>query len=78
MRRPMPGQELRGKLTEESTTNSTSNVSDDGDRQNMIFPTKNIMQLEWILAGTAIDRITFVVFCFIFTIMEIIYINQVG
>jgi len=78
MRRPMPGQELRGKLTEESTTNSTSNVSDDGDRQNMIFPTKNIIQLEWILAGTAIDRITFVVFCFIFTIMEIIYINQVG
>jgi hypothetical protein len=78
MRRPMPGQELRSKLTEESTTNSTSNVSDDGDRQNIIFPTKNIMQLEWILASTAVDRIAFILFCFIFTIMEIIYINQVG
>ncbi|EZA48980.1 hypothetical protein DMN91_011742 [Ooceraea biroi] len=77
-RRPMPGQELRGKLTEESATNSTSNISEDGDRQNMIFPTKNITQLEWILASTAVDRIAFVLFCFIFTIMEIMYINQVG
>lgn len=78
MRRPMSGQELRGKLTEESATNSTSNISDDGDRQNIIFPTKNVTQLEWILASTAVDRIAFVLFCFIFTIMEIMYINQVG
>ncbi|EFN82262.1 Neuronal acetylcholine receptor subunit alpha-10 [Harpegnathos saltator] len=74
-RRPIPGQELRGKLTEESTTNSTSNISDDGDRQNMISPTKNITQLEWILAGTAIDRIAFVLFCLILATMAIVCIS---
>ncbi|XP_032668606.1 acetylcholine receptor subunit alpha-type acr-16-like [Odontomachus brunneus] len=74
-RRPIPGQELRGKLTEESTTNSTSNISDDGDRQNMISPTKNITQLEWILAGTAVDRIAFVLFCLILATMAIVCIS---
>ncbi|XP_029663463.1 acetylcholine receptor subunit alpha-type acr-16-like [Formica exsecta] len=74
-RRPMPGQELRGKLTEESTTNSTSNISDDGDRQNIISPTKNTTQLEWILAGTAVDRIAFVLFCLILATMAIVCIS---
>ncbi|XP_012217863.1 neuronal acetylcholine receptor subunit alpha-10 isoform X2 [Linepithema humile] len=74
-RRPVPGQELRGKLTEESTTNSTSNISDDGDRQNIISPTKNTTQLEWILAGTAINRIAFVLFCLILATMAIVYIS---
>ncbi|XP_077255251.1 acetylcholine receptor subunit alpha-like 1 isoform X2 [Temnothorax americanus] len=71
-RRPMPGQELRGKLTEESTTNSTSNISDEGDRQNIISPTKSTTQLQWILAGTAIDRIAFVLFCLILATMAIV------
>ncbi|XP_071642875.1 neuronal acetylcholine receptor subunit alpha-5-like isoform X2 [Temnothorax longispinosus] len=71
-RRPMPGQELRGKLTEESTTNSTSNISDEGDRQNIISPTKNTTQLQWILAGIAIDRIAFVLFCLILATMAIV------
>ncbi|XP_014488379.1 PREDICTED: acetylcholine receptor subunit alpha-type acr-16-like [Dinoponera quadriceps] len=74
-RRPIPSQELRGKLTEESTTNSTSNISDDGDRQNMISPTKNITQLEWILAGTAVDRIAFVLFCLILATLAIVCIS---
>lgn len=74
-RRPMPGQELRGKLTEESTTNSTSNISDDGDRQNIISPMKNTTQLEWILAGTAVDRIAFVLFCLILATLAIICIG---
>ncbi|XP_020290706.1 neuronal acetylcholine receptor subunit alpha-3-like [Pseudomyrmex gracilis] len=74
-RRPVPSQELRGKVTEESTTNSTSNISDDGDRQNMISPTKNITQLEWILVGTAVDRIVFVLFCFILATMAIACIS---
>lgn len=74
-RRPMPGQELRSKLTEESTTNSTSNISDDGDRQNIISPTKNTTQLEWILAGTAIDRIAFALFCLILATMAIVCIS---
>ncbi|XP_011865912.1 PREDICTED: acetylcholine receptor subunit alpha-L1-like [Vollenhovia emeryi] len=74
-RRPMPAQELRGKLTEESTTNSTSNISDDGDRQNIISPTKNTTQLEWILAGTAVDRISFLLFCLILATMAIICIG---
>ncbi|XP_011158613.2 acetylcholine receptor subunit alpha-like 1 isoform X2 [Solenopsis invicta] len=74
-RRPMPSQELRGKLTEESTTNSTSNISDDGDRQNIISPTKNTTQLEWILAGTAIDRIAFALFCLILATMAIVCIG---
>ncbi|KAL0116990.1 hypothetical protein PUN28_010097 [Cardiocondyla obscurior] len=74
-RRPIPAQELRAKLTEESTTNSTSNISDDGDRQNIILPTKNVTQLEWILAGTAIDRIAFLFFCLILAIMAIVCIG---
>lgn len=74
-RRPMPNQEMRGKLTEESATNSTSNISDDGDRQNMISPTKNTAQLEWILAGTALDRIAFVLFCLILATMAIVCIS---
>ncbi|XP_011630950.1 neuronal acetylcholine receptor subunit alpha-6-like [Pogonomyrmex barbatus] len=74
-RRPTPNQEMRGKLTEESTTNSTSNISDDGDRQNIISPTKSITQLEWILAGTAVDRIAFVLFCLILTTMAIVCIG---
>ncbi|TGZ53250.1 Neuronal acetylcholine receptor subunit alpha-10, partial [Temnothorax longispinosus] len=77
-RRPMPGQELRGKLTEESTTNSTSNISDEGDRQNIISPTKNTTQLQWILAGIAIDRIAFVLFCLILATMAILSNNKLN
>jgi len=71
----MPSQELRGKLTEESTTNSTSNISDDGDRQNIILSTKNTTQLEWILAGTAVDRTAFVLFCLILATLVIVCIG---
>ncbi|XP_011167167.2 uncharacterized protein LOC105201028 [Solenopsis invicta] len=74
LQRPIPSQEICGKLTEESITISTSNISDDGDRQNIILPTKDITQLEWILAGTAIDRIAFVLFCLILAIMAIVCI----
>ncbi|KAG7206627.1 hypothetical protein KM043_000306 [Ampulex compressa] len=74
-RRPMPGQELRGKMTEESAANSTSNISDDCDRQNIISPSKNSTQLEWVLAGTALDRIAFLLFCVILTTMAIFFLS---
>lgn len=71
-RKPVPSQELRGKLTEEFSTNSTSNIAEDCDKQNMILPSKNATQLEWILAGTAVDRIAFIIFCFILGTMAVI------
>ncbi|XP_011167165.1 acetylcholine receptor subunit alpha-type acr-16 [Solenopsis invicta] len=74
-RRSVPSQELRGKLTDESTTNATSTVSDNGDRQNVTTSTKDTTQLEWILVGTAIDRITFVLFCLILATMAIVCIR---
>ncbi|XP_033226542.1 acetylcholine receptor subunit alpha-type acr-16-like isoform X2 [Belonocnema kinseyi] len=58
-----------------STSNTTSNSFDDCDRENMITPGKNTTKLEWILLATAIDRLSFLLFCFIFIIMSLAFIT---
>lgn len=57
-----------------STDLSISSL-DNGDQDYIISQSKNVKRLEWILLVTAIDRISFVVFCFTFIIIAIAYIR---
>ncbi|XP_058793003.1 neuronal acetylcholine receptor subunit alpha-3-like isoform X2 [Phymastichus coffea] len=53
---------------------STSNMEDD-DQECIISQSRNVKRLELILLVTAIDRISFLLFCFTFTIIAIAYIR---
>ncbi|XP_043471113.1 acetylcholine receptor subunit alpha-like 1 isoform X1 [Leptopilina heterotoma] len=70
--RPSGCQELReSHVGDVSVSSLSSNGFDDCDRENIITPEKNVNQLEWILLATALDRISFFVFCIIFSIMAL-------
>lgn len=48
-----------------------SNTSE--DRQAIITRSKTSCQYDWLLLAVAIDRITFLIYCLIFTILAIVY-----
>ena len=61
-------------------TNSDLSISgfDNGDQQCIISQSGNVKRLEWILLATAIDRLSFLLFCSIFIITAIAYIRVNG
>ncbi|XP_063982232.1 neuronal acetylcholine receptor subunit alpha-5-like isoform X2 [Diachasmimorpha longicaudata] len=54
-------------------SNPLSNEPDNEDKENMISSSSATAQLEWILAATAVDRISFLIFCFVFSVMGMTY-----
>ncbi|XP_015114685.1 acetylcholine receptor subunit alpha-1-B-like isoform X2 [Diachasma alloeum] len=50
-------------------SNVLSNHADDADENKLMSSTSNTVQLEWILIATAIDRISFSLFCVVFAVM---------
>ena len=71
--------ELQEPCITQSTNLTTSDLSinglDNSDQQCIISQSKNINRLEWILLATAIDRLSFLLFCTIFTITAIAYVR---
>ncbi|XP_015515817.2 acetylcholine receptor subunit alpha-like 2 isoform X1 [Neodiprion lecontei] len=74
VQRANPGEEMReGNVTDGNQsipgTLGTSSLND-GDRQNILTPPKS-SQLEWTLAAMVLDRIAFLLYCFVFVILAI-------
>lgn len=70
MQKPNCAQELHESGMGDSVI---SNNFEDSDRLNMLSPLKNVAQLEWILLAKTIDRISFLLFCIIFSLMAMSY-----
>ncbi|XP_015120635.1 acetylcholine receptor subunit alpha-like 1 isoform X2 [Diachasma alloeum] len=72
--RPGADEDRRGTCFSESSlypSTPLSNEPDNEDKENMIASSSRTSQLEWTLAATAIDRISFLIFCFVFSVMGI-------
>lgn len=74
-RKSMPLRELAEKLTEESSTNFASNITEDCDRQKILCGSPSTVQLEWSMAITAFDRISFIVIFVILGITGIVCLS---
>jgi hypothetical protein len=66
-------QELHNSPT--TTTDLLINGFDSDDQQSIITQSQDVNQLEWILLATAIDRISFILFCIVFIVTAISYIH---
>ncbi|XP_014214843.1 neuronal acetylcholine receptor subunit beta-3-like [Copidosoma floridanum] len=63
------------ELTDLTIQDAVMNESMNSDRQSIILQSDHVKRLEWILLATAIDRLSFLLFCVAFTFSAVTYIR---